>query len=64
MESPYYIKQPYLKEAIIMAKVKPFHTKEKTDVYHNDNKCTEGNNIEKYNKRPGTGGKRKCKGCK
>ena len=47
-----------------MAKVKPFHTKEKTDVYHNDSKCTEGNNIEKGNKQSGTGGKRKCKGCK
>lgn len=62
MGSPRYIKQPYLKEAIIMAKKTPYHAKN-SDVYHTKNKCTEGNNIEKGNRRSGTGGKRKCKNC-
>lgn len=34
------------------------------EVYHNSNKCTEGNNIEKNNRRSGTGGKRLCDHCK
>lgn len=46
-----------------MAKSKPWHAKD-SKVYHNDKKCTEGNNIEKRNLRPGTGGNRKCKNCK
>lgn len=40
-------------------KIKPIHSKRQgTDVYHNDNKCTERNNIEKPNIKQGTGGKR------
>lgn len=46
-----------------MAKVAPFHSV-KQDVHHDDNTCTEGNNIEKVNRREGTGGKPKCKNCK
>jgi len=46
-------------------KVAPFHSKRPgTVVHHNNNKCTEGNNIESYNKRPGTGGHPLCERCK
>lgn len=46
-------------------KVSPFHsTRPGTSVYHDNNKCTEGNNIEKQNRRSGTGGLRKCSRCK
>ena len=34
------------------------HTK-----YHNNNRCTEGNNIERENMRPGDGGRPLCKHC-
>jgi len=48
-----------------MAKVPPFHSKKPgTEVYHDNDKCTEGNNIESYNKVQGTGGLRKCDRCK
>ena len=48
-----------------MAKVSPFHSKlPGTEVYHDNNKCTLGNNIESYNRKPGTGGHRKCGQCK
>lgn len=46
-------------------KVNPFHSKQPwIEVYHNSNKCTEGNNIEHENLRPGTGGRRLCDHCK
>jgi hypothetical protein len=45
-----------------MAKVAAFHSI-KQSVHHNNSKCTEGNNIEKENKREGTGGKPLCKHC-
>lgn len=48
-----------------MANVAPFHSKlPGTDRYHDNNKCTEGNNIEKKNRVPGTGGHQKCAHCK
>jgi hypothetical protein len=48
-----------------MAKVSPFHSKlSGTSVHHNDNGCTEGNNIESYNKVSGTGGLPLCSHCK
>lgn len=48
-----------------MAKVPAFHSKKPgTKVHHNDNKCTEGNNIESYNKAPGTGGLPLCQRCR
>ena len=47
----------------IMARVSPFHSI-KQDVHHNNNSCTEGNNIEKENLRSGTGDKPLCKHCK
>ena len=47
-----------------MAKVAAFHSKlPGTAVYHNDNKCTVGNNIETYNRVSGTGGHRLCQTC-
>lgn len=48
-----------------MAKVSPFHSKKPgTAVHHNNNSCTEGNNIESYNKVAGTGGLPLCSHCK
>jgi len=45
-----------------MAKIAPFHA-EKSAVHHDNNQCTEGNNIETKNKLAGTGGKPKCQHC-
>ena len=45
-----------------MPTVSPWHSV-KEDVYHNNTKCTEGNNIERENRREGTGGKRLCQHC-
>jgi hypothetical protein len=36
----------------------------KSEVCHNNTKCTTGNNIEKANRRDGDGGKRVCDECK
>lgn len=48
-----------------MAKVAPFHSKLfGTRVYHNTNDCTEGNNIQPQNRRPGTGGFPLCDQCR
>ncbi len=46
-----------------MSKVAPFNAKD-SGVYHNNNQCTEGNNIETRNWKSGDGGKRLCKHCK
>ncbi len=48
-----------------MAKVSPFHSKRPNDpnVHHNNDRCTEGNNIEAQNKAPGTGGYPLCAHC-
>ena len=46
-----------------MAKVAPFHSVRQY-VYHDDKRCTEGNNIERENRRDGTGGKPKCQRCR
>jgi len=40
-----------------------YSAKVETKVYHNNTSCTEGNNIETYNVREGTGGKRLCEHC-
>jgi hypothetical protein len=32
-------------------------------VYHDNPACTEGNNIEEWNVRPGRGGRRRCHRC-
>jgi hypothetical protein len=48
-----------------MAKVPAFHSKlPGTTVHHNDNRCTEGNNIERHNRVSGTGGLPLCSHCK
>ena len=48
-----------------MAKVAPFHTikPNSSNVYHDNGSCTEGNNIEAYYRRSGTGGRPKCHRC-
>ena len=46
-------------------KVAPFHsTLPGTKAHHNNNLCTEGNNIEARNRRSGTGGLPLCDHCK
>ena len=45
-----------------MARVSPVYAVNR-DVYHNNNQCTERNNIETANRRSGTGGKRLCSRC-
>ncbi len=49
-----------------MTKVAPIHSKLQSDkpVYHDNNECTERNNIEKKNIVHGTGGRPKCDHCK
>lgn len=49
-----------------MSKVTPIHSKKPGAriVYHDDNQCTERNNIEKENIVQGTGGRPKCDHCK
>lgn len=47
-----------------MAIVTSWHSaKKECEVYHNNSACTEENNIEPYNVREGTGGKRLCQHC-
>lgn len=48
-----------------MAKVPPFHSKLETarKVYHDNDRCTEGNNIETYNRVLGTGNRPRCEHC-
>jgi hypothetical protein len=46
-------------------KVSPFHSRlPGTNRYHDESRCTEGDNIEPYNKAAGTGGHPKCDHCK
>jgi hypothetical protein len=48
-----------------MGKVAAFHsTLPGTNRHHDDDKCTEGNNIERRNRAVGTGGHPKCDHCK
>lgn len=45
-------------------RTEPFHsTLSFTEVYHNNDQCTEGNNIEIRNLQKGTGNKRLCSRC-
>ena len=49
----------------LIMQVMPFYSKRKDiKVYHNNNKCTEGNNIEPENLKHGTSGRRLCERCK
>ena len=43
-------------------KVAPFHAR-LSNVHHNNDRCTEGNNIERWNRLPGNGGKPLCHNC-
>lgn len=45
-----------------MPKTSAWHSSQST-VYHNNTKCTEGNNIERKYRKAGTGGKTLCKHC-
>ena len=48
-----------------MARISPIHSaKPSTRVHHNDNRCTEANNIERINLRHGTGGHPLCDHCR
>lgn len=48
-----------------MTVVSAWHSVKLTDpkVYHNNNACTEGNNIEAKNRRSGSDGRALCKNC-
>ena len=48
-----------------MAKVAPFHSNKPSDdpVYHDNDSCTEGDNIQPENKVQGTGGRKQCDHC-
>jgi hypothetical protein len=48
-----------------MAKIAPWHSSRETDrkVYHDNDRCTEGNNIEAKYRRAGTDGRRQCEHC-
>jgi hypothetical protein len=49
-----------------IVKVSAFHSKLPSDAprYHDESRCTEGNNIEPRNRVSGTGGRRKCDHCR
>jgi len=48
-----------------VAKTFPFYSlKPGVRVHHNDTLCTEGNNIEAYNRQQGTGGHPLCDHCR
>lgn len=48
-----------------MSKVSPWHSVKPNDpqVHHNETQCKTGNNIERENRREGTGGRPLCKEC-
>lgn len=47
-------------------KIPAFHSKLPSDrpVHHDESACTEGNNVESYNRVSGTGGRPKCDHCR
>jgi len=49
-----------------MAKIPPWHSARVSDreVYHDNDKCPEGNQIAIYNHIPGTGGRKHCEQCR
>lgn len=53
------------KEKPIMAKVPPFHSIKpySKNVYHDNDMCTEGNNIERQYRAYGTAGRARCEHC-
>ena len=48
-----------------MTKVTPFHSVKLyvNNVYHDNDKCVDGNNIERQYLRSGTGGRPRCERC-
>lgn len=48
-----------------MSRVAPFHSTHPMArrVYHDNDRCTEGNNIERRYWASGTGGRRRCEHC-
>lgn len=50
------------KRRLKMAKVSPWHSI-KQSVHHDNTNCNTGNNIERENRRDGTGGKPRCAEC-
>ena len=48
-----------------MAQVPAWHSRliQDRNVYHDNDRCTEGNNIEQRNRVAGTGGRPKCARC-
>lgn len=46
-----------------MAKCAPFYSVKQRDVYHDNDDCTEGNNIERHYWASGTGGLPRCTHC-
>lgn len=62
-ESPYSLWRLQSHRKRKAMKVSPFHSK-LGSVYHDESKCTEGNNIEARNRVNGTGGLPKCEHCK
>lgn len=48
-----------------MSKVSPWHSVKPyaPQVYHNETQCKTGNNIERENRREGTGNRPLCKEC-
>ncbi|MFN8520526.1 MAG: hypothetical protein U0667_14305 [Chloroflexota bacterium] len=46
-----------------MAKVSPWYSARTRDVHHNSTSCDTGNNIERENRREGTGGLPRCSEC-
>jgi hypothetical protein len=47
-------------------KTYPWHSRRPSDkpVFHDETRCTEGNNIEQYNRVSGTGNRPKCSRCR
>lgn len=46
-----------------MAKASPWYSIREMDVHHDNTDCNTGNNIERENRRSGTGGLPRCKEC-
>jgi hypothetical protein len=48
-----------------MAKIPPWHSARVSDrnVYHDNDKCTEGTQIARHNHKLGTGGSVRCEQC-
>ncbi len=46
-----------------MSVVAPWHSSKDSKVYHDNDECTEGNNIETKYRLPGKGNRKLCKKC-